>query len=604
MSERQSGLIVPPEFTQPSDTPLPFLIVDGQKGFPLSDPMEVVLRPSFGIDAENPTQINLSVPSDVETFCETIRNYGGRSLIVGGYVRDELLRTLHPAEFSSSSKDIDLELYGMDDRTVMSLLRSVFPHNEVSAVGKSFGIIKVKIAEMHEPLDVAVTRRERKVAAGSKGFEVTTDKEMDVYDAAIRRDLTINSISYDPVEQKLFDPYNGVQDIQDKIIRVTNAETFQEDPLRVLRIMQFASRFGFEVSEETIELSRQMVARGDLDTIDRERVSTEFRKLFTKGLKPSIGLEFARRIGFFTRYYPQIEALHGIGQSPVYHPEGDVWTHTLQVTDAAAEIANREIAANTVLTEDDWNDIQALPTEQLRKEKIAKDTEDWKLALVTAAFCHDFGKATHTLYDIETRKITSHGHEAASVEPAKAFLDTLMFPLHVKKQILALVPEHMNPPQLWKHAQEGTNMQRAVAALAQRLSKANVTAATLGLLSEADHRGRNGTSMRPLTIAELPETAAWIPWYTDIITRMQVRDKPTPPLLKGGEILAYIEGMKPGIWVGKVSGAVYQAQLAGEITTKEEAKALSQQIYTEFCERVATMVAEGLSEQKAWECVV
>jgi tRNA nucleotidyltransferase (CCA-adding enzyme) len=164
---------------------------------------------------------------------------------------------------------------------------------------------------------------------------------MPIREAALRRDVRMNSCAYDPLTETLYDPFDGTDNVRRKLIEVTDPVTFQEDPLRILRIMQFAGRFGFEVGEATKALCRQMVERGDIDTLSMDRIAKEMKKLILKSKVPSCGLRFALEIGIVEKYWPELHALIGVKQEPGWHPEGDVWTHTLQVMDAAVLVANQ-----------------------------------------------------------------------------------------------------------------------------------------------------------------------------------------------------------------------------------------------------------------------
>ncbi len=219
------------------------------------------LKPGFETKVEKYEGIyEVDVPEEVLKVCKEIYGIGGRALLVGGSVRDAVIST----EFSDmhlKPKDFDLEIYGMSPEQLQLILETTFGSENIDAVGKAFGIIKVKIEGWDEPLDFSIPRRDSKTGEGHKGFSVQGDPSMTIDEASLRRDLTINSIAYDPLTKTLYDAYGGVEDIKNRVIEVTDIEAFQEDPLRVMRIMQFASRFGFEVSERTTQLCKQMVER-------------------------------------------------------------------------------------------------------------------------------------------------------------------------------------------------------------------------------------------------------------------------------------------------------------------------------------------------------
>lgn len=241
------------------------------------------------------------------------------AVIVGGYVRD-LHLGLHP-------KDADVEVYGVAPAKLKELLERLF--GSTKDVGEAFGIIKIPLESGLE-LDVSIPRRESKVGKGHTGFLVDSDPSMTIKDAALRRDFTVNALAMDPVTGVVYDPYGGLEDLKNKVLRVTDAERFQDDPLRVLRAMQFIARLGFTVDAKSEELMREMVGRGDLEELARERVTEEFEKLLFKGVRPSVGIKFARKNGI-------IEAVF----SKAHVTNWDDWSNTL---DAAVGVRKERCA--------------------------------------------------------------------------------------------------------------------------------------------------------------------------------------------------------------------------------------------------------------------
>ena len=215
------------------------------------------------------------------------RSGGGRALIVGGSVRDALL--------GRPVKDFDMEIYGLSPERVLELLKGVC---EVDAVGMSFGVIKVK----HREIDITLPRRENKTGAGHRGFLVEPDPGMDCAEAAARRDFTVNAIMYDPLREELIDPWHGAEDLRAGVLRHVSSH-FSEDPLRVLRGMQFAARLGFRVAPETAELCAGL----DQRELAVERIGTEWEKLLLQGEHISFGLDFLLRSRWI-RFYPELEA--------------------------------------------------------------------------------------------------------------------------------------------------------------------------------------------------------------------------------------------------------------------------------------------------------
>ncbi|PPF19675.1 CCA tRNA nucleotidyltransferase [Rathayibacter rathayi] len=189
---------------------------------------------------------------------------GGRPLIVGGAIRDALL-AVRDGGTVSEPKDVDVEVYGMADKaSLIAALRTV---GRVDERGVSFGVIAVTVSG--ESFDVSLPRRESSTGAGHRAFDAAVDAELDVTTAFGRRDFTVNAIGWDPATGSLVDPYDGRADIAAGVLRHTT-DAFAEDPLRVLRAVQFAGRFGFTLAPETAALARSIA--GEFHTIARERV--------------------------------------------------------------------------------------------------------------------------------------------------------------------------------------------------------------------------------------------------------------------------------------------------------------------------------------------
>ena len=217
---------------------------------------------------------------------------GGRALLVGGSVRDALM--------GRPVKDFDIEVHGLDAWTLLSSLEGVC---EVDAVGMSFGVIKVK----HREIDITLPRKENKTGAGHRGFLVETDPKLGFAEAAARRDFTVNAIMYDPLTDELIDPWNGAGDLKNGILRHVS-EHFSEDPLRVLRGMQFAARLGFRAAPETLAICAEL----DQNELAVERIGTEWEKLLLQGKNLSAGLEFLKQCRWI-RFYPELEQVSSGG---------------------------------------------------------------------------------------------------------------------------------------------------------------------------------------------------------------------------------------------------------------------------------------------------
>jgi tRNA nucleotidyltransferase (CCA-adding enzyme) len=279
-------------------------------------------------------------------MARAVRAAGGRGLIVGGWVRDRLA--------GLPSKDIDLEVFGIDPARLKEILGAF---GSVNAVGESFTVYKVA------GLDVSLPRRESKTGRGHRGFTVSGEPDLPLKEAARRRDFTINAISWDPLTEEYLDPFDGRGDLERRILRAVDAATFGDDSLRVLRALQFAARFEFTLDEETAALCRRI----PLDDLPAERIWGEIEKLLLRARRPSIGFALALELGVIERLFPELDVLVGCPQEPEWHPEGDVWVHTLLVVDEA-------------------------------RKQIDDLEHPQQVAVMLGALCHDLGKPATTAF--------------------------------------------------------------------------------------------------------------------------------------------------------------------------------------------------------------
>ena len=274
------------------------------------------------------TSIHFDLPPDVFRVGEALRSAGGRPFLVGGWVRDALLG-------DTGMQDYDVEVFGIPMERLPKVLR---PMGSVHAVGRHFGVLKLKTREA--AYDISVPRRESNIGKGHKAFLVETDPSMDFDAAAARRDFTINAMGYDFFAEELHDPWGGGEDLQNRLLRHVGP-AFSEDPLRVLRALQFAGRFEMEIDPETLALCRTL----DLGDLPRERLWEEIKKLLLQAPRPSRGLIFAESLGIFP-YFPE---LSGIAH-PTSSQEGSLsggtlpsanlspWEGTLAMLDHGAEL--------------------------------------------------------------------------------------------------------------------------------------------------------------------------------------------------------------------------------------------------------------------------
>src|SRR5438876_7210804 len=242
-----------------------------------------------------------------QEIARAVRDAGGRALIVGGWVRDRLLG------ITSAIENIDLEAFGIAPDRLRALLETF---GRVEAVGESFQVYKVG------EIDVSLPRRDSKAGRGHRGFVVVGDPDMSIEEAARRRDFTINAISFDPLTEEYFDPFDGRGDLERRLLRVVDPATFRDDSLRVLRALQFAARFELTLDERTRVICRDIA----LDDLPAERIWGEVEKLLL-ARRPSIGFALALDLGVISKLFPELQALVNCPQEPEWHPEGDVWVH-------------------------------------------------------------------------------------------------------------------------------------------------------------------------------------------------------------------------------------------------------------------------------------
>lgn len=253
------------------------------------------------------------------TIFDDILLAGGEVYIVGGSVRDMHLKR-------HDSHDIDVEVYHMTYQELYDVLKK---YGNVNTYGKSFAIMSVDALVGY---DFALPRSEKKTGHLHTDFEVIVDPELPLEKAIQRRDLTINALMYDYKNDAIIDLCNGIADLQNKTIRCVNPKTFIEDPLRVLRIAQFVARFEMYVEDNTMNLCKEMVESGMLEHLSDERVYSEYCKILMSN-RPSLGFEFLKEIGGLPSYLYELTKTH---QRADYHPEGDVFEHTMLVIDVAA----------------------------------------------------------------------------------------------------------------------------------------------------------------------------------------------------------------------------------------------------------------------------
>ncbi len=440
---------------------------------------------------------------------------GGRAFLVGGAVRDFLL--------GRAVKDYDLEVFGLSAEATREALRGVA---RTEPAGDSFPVFKVAgLDGIAGQLDVALPRRDSKKGPGHRGIAAVADPFMSVEEAARRRDFTMNSMMLDLRTRVLEDPFGGRADLEARILRAVDAVTFVEDPLRALRAAQFAARFEMTVEERTSRLCEQMA----LDELPAERIFGEIEKALLHARRPSVAFALLAEWNQLRAIAPELVPLAATPQDPEWHPEGDVWTHTLLVIDVARTMI------------DDLDRPRAL-------------------AVMLGSLCHDLGKPGTTKF--EDGRIRSRGHEEAGIEPTLALLDR--WNVHtrdgyaLRDQVVALVRDHLKPGALHQARAE-------VSAGAIRRLASRVEADLLYRVARADCLGRTG---------DFPPVA--MEWFIGEVQRLAVERKPPAAFLRGRDLLAL--GVAPGPRVGRILAEIYEQQLDSKILSREEALSLAARV--------------------------
>lgn len=463
----------------------------------------------------------MTTERDILNLANAIREAGGRAMLVGGCVRDELM--------GIAPKDWDVEVYGIEPVRLSGLLEAFAATLgeegvPVNAVGEVFAVYK-----LGRDLDVSLPRRERKSGPGHRGFAVEGDPKMSFEEACSRRDFTVNAILKDPLTGEIVDPFDGRGDIGRKTLRHVSDKTFPEDSLRVLRAAKFAARLEFGIAPETAELCRSI----DVTDLPRERVWGEVEKILLKAQRPSIGLKWLYELGVVDQLFPELKALVGVPQEPDWHPEGDVDVHTLMVVDEARKL------------------IDDLPCER-------------QAAVMLGALCHDLGKPA-TTEKIDGR-IRSLGHDEAGIGPTLSLLDTLgIYTLNgyeVREQVVELVRYHLKPGEFYKSEQKGNKVGDGAF---RRLAR-KVEPDLLYRVAKADSLGRypEGDRSKMIFGSEAQE------WFIERVRELAVEKKAPEPILMGRHLIEM--GLKPGPEFKRILDAVYELQMDGIVASLGDAR--------------------------------
>ena len=425
----------------------------------------------------------LTLPEILEDILKDLQEIGATPIIVGGSVRDFFLNI--------PVKDYDIEIFGID--SLETIQKSLEKFASVKMVGKSFGVLTLRVNEYD--FDFALPRIEKKIGNTHQDFEIITNANLSFKEAAIRRDFTINAIGYDFCTKDFLDPFNGINDLKNRVLKYIDDKTFIEDSLRVYRAIQFSARFDFSLDEKTFELCKKIVQNNELHFLPKERIYEEFKKLFLKSSKPSIGFELLKDLGVL-KYFPELKALISCVQDPIYHPEGDVWIHTMMCLDELSRI--------------------------LKEENIVDEYR--KLYLFYAILCHDFGKPFCTK-EING-KITSHKHESLGIEPTISFLSKLTNEKKFIEIVSSLVKNHLIPFQLYL-------AESSLKAIKRLSLKVNIE--DLCLVCLADCLGR--------TIPDKEKCPKATFWVLNKAKELDIHNEPIKAIVQGRDLIEL--GFKP-----------------------------------------------------------
>jgi len=429
------------------------------------------------------TTTTINLPVVLENILNDLLKIGVTPILVGGCIRDYF--------FKIPNKDYDIELFGLN--CLDTIEKTLQKFGDVKLVGKSFGVLLLKTKDYE--FDFALPRTEKKIGNSHTDFEIISDGSLTFTRAALRRDFTINAIGYDYKSKKFLDPFNGLEDIKTKTLKHIDDKTFVEDSLRVYRAVQFVSRFNLKIDNKTKKLCKQIVDNDECKYLPKERVYEEFKKLFLKSPKPSIGFEVLKEFGLL-KYFPELQSLVGCIQDKEYHPEGDVWVHTLMTIDELSKI--------------------------IKKQNI-KD-EYRKIYLFYGILCHDLGKPFCTK-EINGR-ITSHKHESLGIEPTISFLSRLTDEKKFIEKVIPLVKNHLAPFQLYK-------TESSLKAVKRLSLKCNIE--DLCLICLADCKGR--------TIPDKDKCDKAVTWVLEKACELNISKTPLKPFVQGRDLISL--GMKP-----------------------------------------------------------
>ena len=449
------------------------------------------------------------IPETLNKIAKDIYQNHGISYVVGGAVRDWIMHGYCP-------KDYDIEVHNLNYDELKSILSR---HGNVDEVGQSFGVMKLTpyTPSPYGSFDFSIPRRDNKTGVKHTDFKCSFDPYMGLKEATMRRDFTINTLAYNIITKEVLDPlYISRDDIFMRTLRHVGSK-FNEDPLRVLRGVQFYARFDMNVAPGTMVALKKMC----LKDISQERIWMEIAKLLLKARKPSKGFILMDTLGLLEKLMPEVKALQGVEQDPEWHPEGDVFVHTMMVIDEAAK---------------------------LRKGDHFQD-----LCLMLGALCHDFGKPKTTQFIDD--KWRSKEHSIAGVDLTKNFIKRFVNYKELNDIVQKLVQYHLVPGMWYRSKSPASDK-------AIRRMSMKVYLPLLVNVAKADAFGRTTHD----AIQRLFPAGDWL---LDRAEHLQVKEEKPKPILRGKHLIDL--GLCPGPHMGRIIKESFEYQLDGEITNEEEA---------------------------------
>ncbi len=417
---------------------------------------------------------------------EEIRKSGGQAYIVGGYVRD-MLMGVH-------GKDIDIEVFGIEPEKLEGILSKF---GRWKKAGRDFEIYLIKGYEISYPRD-----------------ENGISPYLSVEKASKRRDLTINSLYYDPFSGEVLDFNGGIEDIENGVIRHVEKDSFLEDPLRMLRVAQFKARFDFKVADETVRLLKENFYR--MTGVKGERVFIELEKILMKTDKPSLAFEFLQENGILVQFFPDLSRLRGVEQDKVFHPEGDVFSHTMMCLDVL-------------------------------------DKEERSLSVMLAILFHDIGKGMVSPVEVlqEGYKLIAFpGHSEASYKRYLEFIEEFTQNKELIKNSSQYILYHEEPLKML--------LQNGVDKISIRKLAVKVNISDLLKVYKADvlGRGKKDNSEELALIEEIRKL------YLEVRNELK-------PIVRGRDLLDW--GVHNRREFSQVLDFLYEKQLEEKFSTLEEA---------------------------------